>query len=176
MTDEWIKRMGYKDWNDYQNHYRYRNGTRKELSKNKECASYLGTYISERLLAKIWNNEKVIRMPNGNRGYDFICGRGFKVDVKSSCFHNSELKDNWHFNINKNKITDYFLFLVFDKREDLNPLHIWLIKGDEIINTGKLNDKMGFMIYNNVDTLNKLRKYEQTDKLEKLILCCDKLK
>jgi len=173
---ELVKKRGFQNYSAYQNYLNYENGKNKSMSENKECPTYLGIHLSERLLAKIWNNERVIRMPNGNRGYDFICGKGFKVDVKSRCFNDSETKDFWIFQINRNKIADYFLLLAFDNREDLNPLHIWLIKGDEIINNGKLNDKTGLRIQNSINILQRFNKYEQTNKLEELKECCNNLK
>ena len=172
------KKNGYDDYNEYEKERRHNEGICQSMSENKECAQYLGIHKSERYLSKIWDN--VIRMPNGNRGYDFICGKGFKVDVKSACIMNEKSISTdgcenqyykWYFNINKNKITDYFLLLAFDNREDLNPLHIWLIKNDEIINDGKLNDKKGLHIYNSFKSIQKYKKYELVDRLEKLKNC-----
>ena len=39
---------------------------------------------------------------------------------------------SWAFNIGRNTTADYFLCLAFDNREDLNPLHAWLIPGSKI--------------------------------------------
>lgn len=39
------------------------------ITKNKECSDYLGCYIAERLLSKIYPDVQV--MPHGNPGYDF---------------------------------------------------------------------------------------------------------
>jgi len=179
--NELAKKKGYIDYNDYHREKEYESGRQKSMYDNKNCSMYLGVHIAERILSKIWDN--VIRMSIGNIGYDFICGKGFKVDVKSSCIVTSlrehELKSyevhNWFFNIKKNKIADYFLLIAFDNREDLTPLHIWLIKGDKIVNKSKLNDKISLIIYTHLKSVNKLKEYEQTDKLEKMKKCCEEL-
>ena len=97
------------------------------MYENKTCASYLGVVVAEQVLSKVFKN--ITRMPNGCPGYDFICSKGMKIDVKSGCITN---RGGWQFNITKNKTADYFLCLAFDNRTDLNPLYIWLIPGDEI--------------------------------------------
>ncbi|MFZ3167406.1 MAG: hypothetical protein WA130_07300 [Candidatus Methanoperedens sp.] len=144
------------------------------FSKNKGCGSYLGVHIAEQVLSKVFEN--VQRMPITNPGYDFICKRGYKIDVKSSCLSKGDSKGMWKFHINNNRTADYFLFLAFDNRVNLNPLHIWLVKGDEMIKTSlssiKLNEKGTFEIRNTLDYLENYRKYEQTEKLGKLVDCC----
>ena len=174
---------GFESHSDYCNYLRYRNGTCLPMAINKECPNYLGIHISERLLSKIWDN--VIRMPNGNRGYDFICGKGYKIDVKSSCIENNMVINKyntkyhynmWNFRIGENKIADYFLLLAFDNRESLNPLHIWLIKGDELINGRKLKYRMCFKITNSLMSIRKFKKYEMKEKLDELSKCCNTFK
>lgn len=128
-------------------------------NENKSCSNYLGIYISEQILSYIYINVK--RMPHNNIGYDFICGKGYKVDVKSSCERKNY--NTWEFGIHKNKIADYFLCLAFDNRDDLNPKHIWLIPGSII------NDKTCATI--SESTLLKWEEYKQP--LNKIISCCD---
>ena len=99
----------------------------QSMSKNKDCAVYLGVYIAEQVLSQAFKN--IQKMPYGNPGYDFKCSNGFLIDVKSSCLY----KDNgWSFTIEHNTIADYFLCLAFDNRANLNPLHVWLIPGEKI--------------------------------------------
>jgi len=178
--NDWAKSKGFKDRNEYQRNQNHKNGVYSSMSENKECNSYLGIHIAERLLPNIFGS--MIRMPNNNIGYDVTCGKGFKIDIKSSCLRQNHniLNSGWAFQIRKNKIADYFLLLAFDNREDLTPLHIWLIKGEEIITnqmgTSKLNDKNVFGITNSIKTLSKYWKYEKTDKLDKLKECCNSLK
>lgn len=97
-------------------------------SKNKECSLYLGVHVAERILSDVF--EDVERMPMHNPGYDVICNKGKRVDIKSSCKQKGQ--NQWAFHIARNTIADYFLCLAFDNREDLNPLHVWLIPGSEL--------------------------------------------
>jgi len=80
------------------------------------------------VLANTFKNVDVAR--TDNPGYDFICDRGKKVDVKSATKRPG--RDAWQFNIHKNTIADYFLCLAFDNRDNLVPLHLWLIPGDVV--------------------------------------------
>ncbi len=173
-NDYWSKNKGYKNYNDYSQNYNHSTGRFIAIGKNKNVGVYLGIHIAERVLSKVFENVK--HMSYGNPGYDFICSKGYKIDVKSAClgYVNNGYKDyySWMFNIWKNKIADYFLLLAFDNRTDLNPLHIWLIKGDELINNKKLNDKMTLRI----SLTNKFKNYELIDKLEKINGCCNILK
>lgn len=134
------------------------------MENNKSCASYLGVHIAERILSKIFKN--VQRMQYGNPGYDFTCGRDYKIDVKTACAR-KRYSGTWGFHINKNQTTDYFLCLAFDNRKDLNPQHIWLIPG-YILNTN-----MSANI--SKSTLDKWSKYE-LNKLDDIISCCDILR
>ena len=96
------------------------------MNENKKCPAFLGVYVAEQVLSHVFKN--VVRMPYGNHGYDFKCSNGFLIDVKGSCLHKN---GSWHFDIRHNLIADYFLCLAFDNREDLNPLHAWLLPGDK---------------------------------------------
>ncbi len=161
-----VIKKGFKDLAERQRDYKYKNGRQEPMSENKGCSSFLGVYIAERYLSKIYEN--VCRTPYANKGYDFVCGKGFKIDVKSSCFH--EKISRWDFALRRNKIADYFLLLAFDNRESLNPLHIWLIPNDREIKVYTLS------IFDTEYSLSKYKQYEQTDKLDKLIACCDSVR
>ena len=139
--------------------YKISNGGAKN---NKLCSTYLGVYIAERILSYIYLN--VERMSYSNHGYDFICGNGYKIDVKSACERKN--RHGWGFIIKKNTIADYFLCIAFDNRENLNPQHIWLIPGNI------LNDKISGNI--SESTLNRWQQYEQP--LDKVISCCNIMK
>lgn len=139
---------------------------------NKKCPLFLGCNVAERVLSHVFR--EVQRMPNGNSGFDFICGKGYKVGVKSSCLRKN---NTYNFKIGYNKIADYFLLIGFDNIENLNPQHIWLIKGDEIIIRYRtLNNFNVLTIKNTLDGLSKFLKYKLTDKLKDVISCCNKLK
>lgn len=118
-------------------------------------------------------------MPLNNPHYDFICGKGYKIDVKSACL--SYPKTNiakgkyikvynpyWIFLIRKNPIADYFLLLAFSDRETLEPIHIWLIPAS------KINTKSGITITNTPKALRKWQPYEKP--LDKVIHCCNRLR
>jgi len=134
------------------------------MEKNKNCPMFLGCHIAERVLSHVFKD--VERMPANNPGFDFICNKGMKIDVKSSCLH----KNRYLFTLNCNKIADYILLIGFDNRENLNPQHIWLIKNELI------NEVKSLAITNTEPCLLELSKYELTDKLKETIECCTKLK
>lgn len=149
----------------YQREYNHRTGRHQPMSKNRNCASFLGVSVAEHVLSRVFKH--VERMPFGNPGYDFICGGGYMIDVKSACRHVQENnRDRWMFRINKNQIADYFLCLAFDNREDLNPEHIWLIRG------GDINDHISTSI--SESALHKWDKYQL--EIDKVISCCDTMK
>ena len=137
------------------------------MDKNKACASYLGVHITERVLSKFFDH--IERMPPTNPGYDFICGKGFKIDVKSSClWHQKYRSPKWGFHIEKNTIADYFLWLAFDDRDNLNPKHVWLVPGKNV------NDKVTISIANIPKSIAKWSQYEKS--LDKVVACCHVLK
>lgn len=143
-------------------------GINQPYQTRKDSSLYLGIHVAERALSRYF--EDVVRMPNNNPGFDFICKNGFKIDVKSSCLHVRKKYETmyWHFTIKKNKIPDYFLLLVFNDRENLEPRHIWVVPGN------KINHLTNLTITNSDKTLNKWAAYEKP--LDKVISCCDKLK
>jgi hypothetical protein len=158
-----VKRTGPNAWN-------WKGGPLSRhtpLEEAKDCGSYLGIIIAERVLSTFF--EHMERMPRNNRGFDYICGKGYKIDVKSGCIlQYGNGNPFWHFDIRKNKIADYFLLLGFDNRENLEPQHVWLIPGNII------NDRVGFAI---TFTENGLKKWLQYEKpLDKVVECCAAMK
>ena len=138
---------------------------RTPMNKNKECSMYLGVHIAERVLSKVFKD--VERMSVTNPGYDFICNKGKKIDVKSSCIlHRKNQLDHFTFNIKGNKIADYFLCLAFNTRKDLEPIHMWLLPGD------KFNHIKCTTI--SESTLNKWDEYRLP--INKVSSCCEVLK
>lgn len=103
----------------------------KPFYENKDCSMYLGD-LAERALSHYFKN--IIRMPLCNRDYDYICGKGLKINVKASTRHNRNAKnlEGWQFEIKHNCVADYFLCSAFDSRKSLNPEHVWLIPGKVI--------------------------------------------
>lgn len=138
-------------------------GWKGGAATNPSCGLYLGVVIAEQLLAEVFDN--VEQMPPRNPGFDFICGGGYKIDVKSSCIRSN---GRWSFHINGNTTADYFLCVAFDNRNDLNPVHLWLIPGRDI------NHLIGASICEL--TIHKWDKYELTDKLDQVISRCDAMR
>ena len=147
--------------------YQHKTGRYQPSNKNKSCALYLGL-MAEKLLSKVFKD--VERMPNGNIGFDFKCSKGMKIDVKSSVliFNKNSInhKGNWHFNINKNTIADYFLCIAFNNRKDKNPLHLWLIPSKKVNHLQTLSISK--------TTIHKWSQYEKS--LDKTIECCNSMK
>lgn len=148
----------------YQKEYHAAHGG-KPASENRQCAAFLGVHVAEQVLSKVFKD--VQKMPPNHKGYDFICIKDKKIDVKSACTHMHDTKsDRWGFAIRKNQIADYYLCLAFNNREDLNPLHIWLIPGDVI----------NHLTYASISesTLSKWDEFKLD--INKVTTCCDTLK
>lgn len=145
----------------YCNNYKHLTGRQRPMSKNKECSAFLGVHVAERVLSHIFKN--VQKMPINHPGFDFICGRGYNVDVKSACRRCKEKHaDSWDFNIKKNQIAEYFLCLAFDNRKNLTPEHIWFIPANEINDRG--------MVCIVATRLDKWAKYELP--IDQVVTCC----
>lgn len=174
-VDRWAQNKGYKDFADYSRERNWNKGISSPMSENEDCCMYLGIHIAERILSKIFEN--VMRMPINNRGYDFICKKGYKIDVKSATLVNRPNSNRyWSFHINHNDIADYFLLIGFDDRENLEPMHIWLFKKDEMMRGKPFYMRTSFLITDDPITLEIFGVWELTDKLEKMKECCDNLK
>jgi hypothetical protein len=147
--------------------YLHKTGKKRSIEDAKETSSYLGVFIAEKVLSSYFNQME--RMPYGNPGYDFICGRGFKIDVKSSCLFPREMRsDQWRFTIKQNQIADYFLLLGFDNRASLNPMRVWLVPADVV----RLRHIL--RITNCPKTLIRWSYYERP--IEKIIICCNSIR
>lgn len=57
----------------------------KSYTDNKKCPMYLGVAVAEEFLIGYFKH--VERMPPCHKGWDFICDKGYKVDVKASTRH-----------------------------------------------------------------------------------------
>lgn len=140
------------------------------------CANYTGIYIAEKVLSKAFD---VMEKTHPHASYDFICGKGLKIDSKCAVLSKSGNKFYWQFFINKNKIPDIFCLIALDNTSsdifnDPTPKYVWLINGTDIINGQPLNEKMKLSITPN--KINKFYIYRRTDMEGKIIKCCDKLK
>lgn len=143
---------------------RYSHGG-KPMSENTQCGVYLGVHIAERLLANVFKD--VVLMPYGNKGFDVICNQGKLVDIKSSCLDSRHgHAPRWCFSIRHNTIADYFLCLAFDNRKDLNPLHAWLLPGNDFNNCHSAS--IG------ITTIQKWDKYKIG--IDQIVTCCDAMR
>lgn len=131
------------------------------MSENTSCSMYLGVHIAERVLHNAFKDVEV--MPYGNPGYDFICNRGMKIDVKSACM---EKNGRWLFHINHNTTANYFLCIAFDNRQDLNPLYVWILHGHNV------NHLVTTSI--NKNTVYKWDEYKLD--ISKVVSCCNMIK
>lgn len=159
---EYVNKIGNEHFAKYNTDRAHRLGLKIPMDQNKTCGPYLGVYIAERILSRYF--EDIIRMPYGNPGYDLICKNGYKIDVKSSCIRSIDRWPSWSFHIRENSIADYFLCLAFDNREDLEPMHIWLIPSKDISHLTGINipaSKYGIA---------KWKLYERP--LDKVLDCC----
>lgn len=139
--------------------------THKSMYENKDCATYLGIVVGERLCKHLFNDVEM--MSYGHSGYDLICNKGMKIDVKTAVVTlNNGKNQHWQFTISKNKIADYFILVAIDNRTDLNLIHQWLIPGEVI------NNKMKIAVY-----LNTVHKWSQWEKnINDAQLCCTAMK
>lgn len=137
----------------------------KPLGENPQCGAYLGIHIAERVLAKVFKDVKV--MPYSHKGFDFICNRGMKIDVKSSCMDSRRgHAPRWRFQIRHNATADYFLCLAFDNRRDLNPCHAWMLPGNDF-NTC-YSTSIG------ITTIQKWDEYRID--IDQIVACCEETK
>jgi hypothetical protein len=152
-----------RKWNNIYNKARMLSITSMKI--NKKCTTFLGCHVAEKLLSYIFKDVK--KMPYGNPGYDFICNKGYKIDVKSSTLHKNKY---YTFSIKKNKIADYFLCIGFNNIDDLEPQKLWLIKGE------LCNEIVSLTITNTENDLESFKDYELPLKLKEAINCCELLK
>ena len=148
------------------NDWRHATGKTRPLSQATDSASYLGVHIAERVLGGYFDNME--RMPYSNPGFDFVCGNGYKIDVKSSCAQTYKQYRRWNFHVFQNMIADYFLCIAFDNRESLTPQHVWLIPSNEV------NSKLNFKIYDTTKNLLRWSRFERP--VGKAITRCQKMR
>lgn len=173
--DELAKRKGYDNYNEYCRVKSWHNG-HSPMSENEYCSDYFGIHIAERYISSLF--EDPIRMPVKNPGFDWICKNGKKIQNKARCLKYDNRNDSvgWSFKIDYNDNTDYFTLSGWDDRNDLEPIFILLIHKNDIVRGKEFWNRETFWITNKPEHLLEFKKYELTDKLEKLRECCDKFK
>jgi hypothetical protein len=156
----------------YDTEREHRLGIKRPMSEARDCPSFLGVHIAERVLSSLFDH--IEKMPYGHPGYDFLCGRGKRIDCKSSCLRYQKNRNGqfgsplWQFRPHHNKIADYFLLLAFDSRESLKPQHVWMVPGEEI------NDHQTIAIVNLPKSLGKWSQYEKP--IGTVLECCDMMR
>ncbi len=147
--------------------WRIATGRKRPIEEARDSSVWLGCFIAERALSGFFDD--ITRMPPNNPGYDFICGKGYKIEAKSSClYHGPYGNPRWSFGIRKNRIAEYFLCLGFDDRSSLEPLHVWLIPGHIV------NHLWGLSITTAPNSIQKWSRYEKP--IGRVVKCCDRLK
>lgn len=135
------------------------------MYENKLCPVYLGVVIGEHLCHRLFKDVEV--MPLNHSGFDIICNKGKKIDIKTACITLRNKKHPyWQFHIDRNITADYFILVAFDNRTDLNPLHMWMIPGSEI------NHLTGVSI--KASTFHKWNKWKRD--INDAQICCTEMK
>lgn len=171
--DELAARKGYDNYNEYCRITSW-NKNSTPMSENEDCSDYFGIHIAERYISSLF--EDPIRMPLKNPGFDWICKNGKKIQNKARCLI-FDIRNNsvgWSFKIDCNDNTDYFILSGWNNRDDLEPMYIWLIHKYDIVRGKEFWNRASFWITNRPEYLLELKKYELTEKLEKLRECRDK--
>ena len=131
------------------------------MSENKDCSSYLGVHVTEKMIMKYFKD--AIQMRYGNQGYDMVCNRGKLIEIKSSCLRKS---GGWMFNIKQNNTADHFVLVAYGNRKYLDIMHVWLIPGKA------LSHLTGAGI--SPSTVERWSEYEQD--VTEMIACCNAMK
>ena len=143
-------------------------------SKKPGCSQYTGLYIAETVLSKAFS---VMEKAHPHAPYDFICGKGYKVDSKCSLLlpHNGKKASRWMFRVKRNKVPDAFCFIALQNTIDTitdSPqiAYVWLIPGDALIEGRPLNDRTAINVA--PSTISKLEPFRRSDMEGKITTCC----
>lgn len=160
---------GFTCYGEYEKIWSYYPGMPSPIKENRRDTRFIGTYIAENGIAKIYEGSQ--RMAYYNRGYDILCPKGYKIDVKATVLNQYNM---FNFGINKNNLADYFILVAFNNIIELIPMHMWIIKSDENIDGRVINKLAKLIISNEPKYLDKYSKYEKLDKLDMLKNLCEK--
>ncbi len=183
LLDNWAREKGFNNYDEYLNIialgrgftcygeyekvWMYYPGMTSPIKENRKDTRFLGIYIAENAISKLFKGSQ--KMPFNNIGYDIICPKGHRIDVKSTILNRYNI---FNFHINRNKIADYFILVAFNNIMELKPLHLWIIKGDENISGCPMRELKTLSMLNEHDHLEDYQKYEKIDKLEELKGIC----
>src|SRR3990167_1732522 len=168
-VDFCARRRGYENRAECVKEWQWNRGTHSPMSDNEDCSSYLGIYITEikigRKLLPILFGAIEKEMPANNPGFEFIVKGGYKIQFKARTLKNT---NKWSFRIDYNNIADYFILVAFNDRENLDIIHIWVIKKDDIIRGKKFFDRETISITNCCKKLLEFQKYDQIEKYRQI--------
>lgn len=183
LLNDWAEEKGFRNYEEYLNIialgrgftcyaeyekvWMYYPEMPSPIKENRRDPRFLGIYIGENGFKEIY--ERSQRMEYCNPGYDIICPKGYKIDVKSTTLNSY---NTFSFVINKNMIADYFAMIAFNNIIDLEPLHLWIINGDEDIYGCPIRKLDRLTILNEQKYLDLYQKYERIDKLNELKNIC----
>lgn len=184
LLDDWAIDKGYKDYNEYldlvaigrgftcyeeyDKIWEYYPGMPDPIRENRKNTRFLGIYVAESSVNKLFKGSQRMRLRNP--GYDIICNKGYKIDVKASTL---SATNTFGFHINENNIANYFILIGYNNIIELKPLHMWIIGSEDIIHDYHMHDWHRLMIPNEPMHIEYLQKYERIDKLKELREICD---
>lgn len=183
LLDDWARKRFFFDYEEYLNIialgrgftcYReygkiwsYYPGMPSPIKENRMDTRFLGVYIAENGINKIYEGSE--RMEMNNKGYDIICPKGYKIDVKAAILNRYNI---FNFAINKNKIADYFVLVGFNNIIELKPLRIWVVECNDNIYGHPIKELSRLIILNEPLHIYRYQKYEKLDKLNMLKNIC----
>lgn len=169
--NNWAFNRGFSNYKEYLDIItigRGLSGIPNIICDDRSDIHFIG-HIAEYGVSRIFKN--IQGMFFTNRGYDFVCETGQKIEVKASLLH---IDNKFTFHIRYNDIADYFILIGFDNVLDLHPLHMWIIKNREIIKDIPINNIKILNIINDKKDIAYFQIYEKADKLEELTNVCAK--
>lgn len=115
------------------------------MTKNKKCPKFLRISIGGRLCKHYFRDVEI--MPRSERGYDIVCNKGKKIDVKMSCatLKKNSKNQSFNFKIEKNKTADHFILIALDNGNDINILNLWIVPAHEINNKSNITTSIKTM-------------------------------
>lgn len=171
--DKNAQKLGYKNHAECVRIMRWNRGEYSPMSENDECSSYFGVYIAENYISKLF--EDAVVTPYGTIGYDWICKKGKKIELKSRCLQQQGKRIGWNFTgIDYNDIADYFILSGWDNRESLQPLYVWMFHSKDIIRGKEFWNRESFYITARPQYIAEFKRYELKDKLGQLKELCNR--
>lgn len=127
----------------------------------KSCETKEKGKKAERIINNTFSMKEHSSIINWQSPYDFICSKGYTIDVKGSKLiqqYHGKIKlwkkpvEIWSFNTKRKTDVDYFICLGFDTEYN-KLLHIWIFK-----NSNKIKNKSAIII--NKKWMDEYLKYE----------------